>query len=132
MVKKAKEIILQIYEEMKRKCATVSVEVRKSQHKYVIGPKGVGIAEILSETGVSVEMPPTDSDKETVTLRGPQEKLGLALTKVYEKANSVCTAEVKAASWIHRHIIGKKGSGIRAITQDYPKVMKTFQRPKNK
>lgn len=55
-------------------------------------------------------------------LQGPQEKLGLALTKVYEKANSVCTAEIKAPSWIHRHIIGKKGTGIRAITQDYPKV----------
>jgi len=119
---KAKQAILAIFEEMKRKCATVSVEVRKSQHKYVIGPKGVGIAEILQESGVSVEMPPTDSDKETITLRGPQEKLGLALTKVYEKANSVCTSEVRAPSWIHRHIIGKKGSGIRAITSDYPKV----------
>jgi hypothetical protein len=43
--------------------------VRKSQHKYVIGPKGAGIAEILQESGVSVEMPPTDSDKETITLR---------------------------------------------------------------
>lgn len=121
-VLKAKHAILQIYEEMKRKCATVSVEVRKSQHKYVIGPKGSGIAEILQDSGVSVEMPPTDTDKETITLRGPQEKLGLALTKVYEKANSVSTAEVKAPSWIHRHIIGKKGSGIRSITQDFPKV----------
>ena len=54
---------------MKRKCATVSVEVRKSQHKYVIGPKGSGIAEILQDSGVSVEMPPTDTDKETITLR---------------------------------------------------------------
>ncbi|EFX88840.1 hypothetical protein DAPPUDRAFT_234231 [Daphnia pulex] len=121
-VLKVKLAIIQIYEEMKRKCATVSVEVRKSQHKYVIGPKGAGIAEILQESGVSVEMPPTDSDKETITLRGPQEKLGIALTKVYEKANSVCTAEILAPSWIHRHIIGKKGAGIRAITQDYPKV----------
>lgn len=54
---------------MKRKCATVSVEVRKTQHRYVIGPKGAGIAAILQETGVSVEMPPTESDKETITLR---------------------------------------------------------------
>ncbi len=54
---------------MKRKCATVSVEVKKTQHKYVIGPKGAGIAEILQDTGVSVEMPPSDSAKETITLR---------------------------------------------------------------
>jgi len=121
-VLKVKNAINQIYEEMKTKCSVVSVEIRKSQHKYIIGPKGVGIAEILQDTGVSVEMPPTESSLETVTLRGPQEKLGVALTKLYEKANSVCTSEVKAPSWIHRHIIGKKGSGIRAITQDYPKV----------
>lgn len=122
VVIKAKHALLEIYEELSRKCATVSVEVRKTQHKYVIGPRGSGITEILQETGVSVEMPPSDSDKETITLRGPQEKLGLALTKVYERANSVCSVEVIAPSWIHRHIIGKKGSGIRAITQDYPKV----------
>jgi len=54
---------------MKAKCSVVSVEIRKSQHKYIIGPKGVGIAEILQDTGVSVEMPPTESSLETVTLR---------------------------------------------------------------
>jgi len=54
---------------MKVKCNVVSVEIRKTQHKYIIGPKGVGIAEILQDTGVSVEMPPTDSPLETVTLR---------------------------------------------------------------
>jgi len=59
-------------------------------------------------------------------VKGPQEKLGIALTKVYEKANSVSSAEVKAPSWIHRHIIGKKGSGIRSITQEYPKVRLSF------
>ena len=57
--------------------ATVSVEVKKSQHRYVIGPKGNSINEILSETGVYVEMPSSDSPSETITLRGPQEKLGL-------------------------------------------------------
>lgn len=61
-----------------------------------------------------------------ITTQGPQEKLGIALTKVYEKANSVSTAEVNAPSWIHRHVIGKRGSGIRSITQDFPKVMLRF------
>jgi polyribonucleotide nucleotidyltransferase len=60
-----------------KKMATVSVEVKKSQHRYVIGPKGNSINEILSETGVYVEMPSSESTSETITLRGPQEKLGL-------------------------------------------------------
>ena len=35
----------------KRTCSTVSVEVRKSQHKYIIGPRGQGLQEILQTTG---------------------------------------------------------------------------------
>ncbi len=60
-----------------RKFSEVSVEVKKSQHKYIIGPKGNSINEILEETGVFVEMPNVDTASETITLRGPQEKLGL-------------------------------------------------------
>jgi len=41
----------------------------------------------LSETEVSVEIPPLDSLSETVVLRGEPEKLGLALTTVYAKVS---------------------------------------------
>lgn len=61
------------------------MEVKKSQHKYVIGPKGNSLQEILDRTGVSVEIPPSDSASETVILRGEPEKLGQALTEVYAK-----------------------------------------------
>lgn len=61
------------------------MEVKKSQHKYVIGPKGNSLQEILERTGVSVEIPPSDSVSETVILRGEPEKLGQALTEVYAK-----------------------------------------------
>jgi len=63
----------------------VAVEVKKSQHKYVIGIKGQNLHEILAETGVSVEVPPLDTSSDTITLRGDAEKLGLALTAVYTK-----------------------------------------------
>ena len=69
----------------KKNCRTVSVEVRKSQHKYVIGPRGTNVNEILADTGVSVEVPPLDAQSETITLRGDADKLGLALTAVYAK-----------------------------------------------
>ena len=73
-----------IYFFQERKASTVSVEVKKSQHKYVIGPKGNSINEILAETGVFVEMPSSESVSETITLRGPQDKLGLGkLRKVF-------------------------------------------------
>ncbi|CAG0883419.1 unnamed protein product [Cyprideis torosa] len=113
--------------DMDRKFTHVSVEVRKAQHKYVIGPKGNTVNEILDKTGVSVELPSLDSQSETITLRGPQDKLGLALSMVYEKANSVVRNEVPAPAWMHRYIIGKKGATIQQIIHDFPKVHVEFE-----
>lgn len=73
----------------KRKTTTISVEVKKSQHKYIIGPKGNTLQEILETTGVSVEMPQLDSGSETIILRGEPDKLGPALTQVYAKVRLV-------------------------------------------
>uniref|UniRef100_G1RU95 Vigilin n=1 Tax=Nomascus leucogenys TaxID=61853 RepID=G1RU95_NOMLE len=114
--------IKKIYEEKKKKTTTIAVEVKKSQHKYVIGPKGNSLQEILERTGVSVEIPPSDSISETVILRGEPEKLGQALTEVYAKANSFTVSSVAAPSWLHRFIIGKKGQNLAKITQQMPKV----------
>ncbi|XP_032367204.1 vigilin [Etheostoma spectabile] len=111
-----------IYEDKKRKTTTISVEVKKSQHKYIIGPKGNTLQEILETTGVSVEMPPLDSGSETIILRGEPDKLGPALTQVYAKAKSVMVVEVTAPAWLHRFIIGKKGQNIGRITQQLPRV----------
>ncbi|CAH1154251.1 unnamed protein product [Phaedon cochleariae] len=122
----AKAKIEEIYRQIEKKSTTVSVEVPKSQHKYVIGPKGSTIQEILQETGVSVEMPQTDSPTGTITLRGPHDKLGLALSKVYEKANSVRSSDVDAPSWLHKYIIGRKGANIKEVTQHLPKVHVEF------
>ena len=58
-----------------KKFDEVVVQVKKSKHKYVIGPKGNTINDILVQFGVIVEMPSSESDSETVTLRGPQDKL---------------------------------------------------------
>ncbi|XP_018563296.1 vigilin [Anoplophora glabripennis] len=122
----AKARIEEIYKNMEKKSTTVSVEVPKSQHKYVIGPKGQTIAEILETTGVSVEMPQSYLATGTITLRGPHEKLGLALSVVYEKANSVRSSDVDAPAWIHKYIIGRRGANIKEITQNLTKVHVEF------
>jgi hypothetical protein len=46
----------------------------------------------------------------------------LALTKVYEKANSVVSCDVICPTWLHKYIIGKKGASIQKLTCDLPKV----------
>ena len=61
------------------KSTKVSVEVPKVQHKYIIGQNDSGIAEILDKTGVSVEMPPSNSCTDTIVLRGPHTNLGTGI-----------------------------------------------------
>lgn len=124
---RAKNFIESVYLDMEKKCSTVSVEVPKAQHRYVIGARGSTIQEILQLTGVAVEMPTSDSTNyDTITLRGPQEKLGSALSMVYEKANSVCSVQIDAPAWIHKYIIGRKGVNINKLSTEYPNIHVEF------
>lgn len=50
----------------------------------------------------------------------------LALTMVYEKANSIISRTVEAPDWIHKYIVGKRGANIRNITINYPKASGVF------
>ncbi|XP_064194944.1 vigilin-like [Anguilla rostrata] len=131
-VAQAVVMIRKIYEEKKKSSTTIAVEVKKSQHKYVIGPKGNTLQEILEKTGVSVEIPPSDSSSETIILRGEPTRLGQALTEVYAKANSYTVSSVSAPSWLHRFIIGKKGQNLAKVTQQMPKVHIEFTEGEDK
>ncbi|XP_012590226.1 PREDICTED: vigilin [Condylura cristata] len=125
--------IKKIYEEKKKKTTTIAVEVKKSQHKYVIGPKGNSLQEILERTGVSVEIPPSDSASETVILRGEPEKLGQPAAS--GGPGSPClagpgaadrpgrspqqtksfTVDIRAKPEYHKFLIGKGGGTIRRV-----------------
>lgn len=131
-VQQAKARIEVIYKEMEKKCTSVGVEVPRAQHKYVIGPRGTTIQEILRITGVSVEMPASDAATDTIILRGPHDKLGNALATVYEKANSVQSRSLDAPAWIHKYIIGRKGASIKELTSSFPNVHVEFNEDKIK
>lgn len=125
-VAKARDAIMAIYEDRKQHCQSVGVEVKKSQHKYVHGYRGQTLQELFEATGVWVEVPPMESEVETIVLRGNPQDLGHALSLVYEKANSVRTAELPAKSWTHKYLIGKKGESIKRITADHHRTHVDF------
>lgn len=131
-VQMAKARIESIHKEMEKKCTSVGVEVPRAQHKYVIGPRGTTIQEILRITGVSVEMPSTDAATDTIILRGPHDKLGNALATVYEKANSVQSRTLECPPWLHKYIIGRKGASIKELTTAFPNVHVEFNDDKIK
>lgn len=49
-----------------------------------------------------------------------------ALTKVYEKANSVVTYNVNCPTWLHKYIIGKKGAKLQTLMGDLQKHVSLF------
>ncbi|KRX90520.1 Vigilin, partial [Trichinella pseudospiralis] len=123
---KAVAQIREIYEEKQRSCRTVTVSVAPSQHSYVMGYQRSGITEILRDTGVSVEFP-ADEESPEITLRGHPDQLGYAVAMVYAKASSIVTARVNCPTWLHKFIIGSKGSSLKAIVGDFLKVHVTFE-----
>jgi len=121
----AKERILEIYNTKKLNCEAIPIVIKKCQHKYIIGQKGSVLNEIFKKTGVSIEMP-TDPDSEQIILRGEQDKLGSALSVLYDKAHSEIDLTLTAKSWIQRHLIGVKGSRLQALQMSFPNVHVSF------
>ena len=126
-VLRAKERVLAIYDEKKRRTQTVSIEVKKPQHKYIVGPKGHTLNEIFEITGVSVEMPSPDSTLETIVLRGEPDKLANALSVLYAKAHSETGEEIDVPGWVQRHILGPKGTKFQELSLQFPKVNVSFE-----
>lgn len=106
-VGQVKEEILQIYEDKKKKCTTVNMEVKKAQHKYILGPGGQNLRNLFAKTGVSVELP-FESESETITLRGERSKLAPALSELYTQAHSETDEFLEVESWLQKHLIGPR------------------------
>ena len=49
-----------------------------------------------------------------------------ALTKVYEKANSVVSSDVQCPNWLHKYIIGKKGAKLHNLMGDLQKLVRSL------
>ena len=84
-VKTAHESLAIYYEHLKLTTRTLIVAVRKRSHRFIIGPKGAHMQEIMLQTGCSVELPPADEPVDQVTVRGPEAQLPKALALVIEK-----------------------------------------------
>ena len=63
---------------------TITINVDRKQHRFVVGNKGKNLQDVLAQCGVSVEVPPADAPTDTITLRGEQVSF-LFLSTVYLK-----------------------------------------------
>lgn len=127
----AKDRVLAIVNQKEKTCKTAAVEVKKTQHKYVIGPKGATLNEILRQTGVSVEVPPPEVESDTITLRGEPTELGKALSIVNEKAYSEMEEVLNVPGWIQRNILGPKGVRFQELELQFQGVQVGFEIEQN-
>jgi len=93
-VKKIINEMRDIISEVNRTTQSLMVTIPKRQHKYVIGPNGSHLQQLLEQIGCIVELPPLNDDSDAVTLRGPSESLVQSLSFVMEKANSVAVTDL--------------------------------------
>ncbi|KAJ3109827.1 hypothetical protein HDU97_000057 [Phlyctochytrium planicorne] len=99
-VKKAEEELKSLTETLKRTTRTLSFPVKKRQHRFIIGPKGATLQEILLATGCSVELPPPTDASDVVTVRGPDNMLSNALQAVLQKSNEILLEELEVADYL--------------------------------
>nr|CAG8501701.1 11116_t:CDS:10 [Entrophospora candida] len=88
-VKIASKMIEDLYEDLKMNTYALNVDIPKRQHRYLIGPNGANLNEILETTGCVLELPPATDQSVKVVIYGPQNQLAGALQTVIEKANSM-------------------------------------------
>lgn len=101
------------------KCKSVNITIDKKQHKFVIGPKGRNIQDVMEKCNVAVEVPGQDDNSNVITLRGEQQDMGAAITAVYGFASSHQDAFIACPEWMHRLLIGQKGATIKDISEKF-------------
>lgn len=104
------------------------VEIAHSLHTALIGRGGAIIRQIRQECGnVIINFPPEGSEgkpgSDKITLKGPREEIEKAkkeLVKLAKEKNEISYAEdVPAKLEYHRFLVGKKGSNVNTLRDQY-------------
>ncbi|CAH1756211.1 10687_t:CDS:10 [Entrophospora sp. SA101] len=88
-VKKATEIIEEIYDELSSTTCLATIDIPKRQHKIFLSHKGAFLQEVFETTGCFVDVPSMSDPSEKISIRGPQEKFSDVFKLLYDKANSI-------------------------------------------
>ncbi|KAG0326707.1 hypothetical protein BG004_002911 [Podila humilis] len=116
-IRKVIELIESSYSEIERTTRTMTINIPKRQHRFLVGAKGVHINEIHAATGCSIEIPAVDSISDEIVVRGPESELVRALTLIMEKANSSQVDTIDVVS-IHKPKAGQsKTEHARHVTK---------------
>lgn len=95
LVAEAREKIEVKYQQLKSTTAIVTMDVPRSQHRFLIGDRGEGIKSFLAETGCAIIVPPLRVEAgDSVAIRSERSKVGLGLDKMFQRASEVTLVTV--------------------------------------
>ncbi|KAF9364459.1 hypothetical protein BGX34_001439 [Mortierella sp. NVP85] len=116
-IRKAVELIEEKYREIESTTRTMTINIPKAQHRFLVGSKGIHINEIHAATGCTIEIPPVESASDSIVVRGPESELVPALTLIMEKANSSQIAVIDVTT-VHKAVSGNnKIAHARQVTK---------------
>jgi transcription antitermination factor NusA-like protein len=118
-VEKAEKKITLIQTEMANVVA-VDVMIPCKIHNTMIGAGGKLIRSISDDCGgVAIKFPPSDSNSDKVTIRGPKDDVEKAKKMLVELSNerqlNSMSAEIRAKPEHHKFLIGRQGANIQTV-----------------
>ncbi|KAF3933682.1 Vigilin [Dactylella cylindrospora] len=96
-VQEARAKLEKLAAEIRDEFQSVSINIPKPQHRFLVGDRGRAINDILQESGCSVVLPPTHIQSNSVLVIGPRTKIGNGVTSVMGKANSMTVTSLDIA-----------------------------------
>jgi predicted PilT family ATPase len=109
--------------EKELKSFEIKLDIKPEYHPKIIGHKGGVISKFRTDFDVNIQLPKRDHpEQSTITITGYESnaiKARDAIMKKIEEYESMTKEEVMIDSRVHSMIIGRKGTGIRKIQQEY-------------
>ena len=108
----------------------IQVEIPFEFHRYIIGQKGTGVRQLMTEYDVNIKVPPSEQQSNTIVITGTTnnaEKARNALNdrlkeledEKAEKALKSFEVKIDVKPEYHPKIIGRKGTIILQLRKDY-------------
>ena len=108
----------------------VEVEIPYEFHRYIIGQKGAGVRQLMTEYDVNIKVPPSDMQSNTIQITGIannakqakgalEERLKELEEEKAEKAKKSFEVKIRVNPEYHPKIIGRKGTIILQLRKDY-------------
>jgi len=103
LVAEVREKIEFKYIELKKTTTTVTAEVPRAQHRFLIGDRGDGLKALLVETGCAVIVPPLRTEAgDNIIIRSERSKVGTGLMTVLERAAEITLVSIDLTTFTRK------------------------------